>query len=170
MTRTLPLVLLACLWLAGCSRSADPLDWRIKAGDPAELDRWFAQNLHLMPPGISDEVIISFNNLKADTSANVMGLPVKKEYRVCKRVDGHTVRELLIEGHELANRQALAQMANQSEAVVRLLKGAETVSPEDLKKREALMNAHLAVQGKLEKQLKEGEARVAALRAGLGPK
>ncbi|HWA24666.1 MAG TPA: hypothetical protein VG734_03250 [Lacunisphaera sp.] len=162
MNRTLALVLLAGLCLPGCSRSVDPLDWKIQAGDPAELDDWFTRNLRLMPPELSDEVIVSFNNIRADT---LTGKPIQKDQRVCKRVDGHTVRELLIEGHELANRQALVVMARQSDVVVRLLADAHTLSPEDLKKREAQMNAQLALQGRLEKQLKEGEARVAALRA-----
>ena len=166
MNRTLPLVLFAALCLAGCSRSADPLDWKIQAGDPAALEQWFAQNLHLMPPGLSDEVIISFNNIKADTS--LRGNPNTKEYRVCRRIDGHTVRELVIEGHELANRDALAVMARQSDVVVVLLKDAHTLGPEELKQREALMNAQLKVQARLEKQLKDGEARIAALRARSG--
>jgi hypothetical protein len=166
VNRTLPLVLFAALCLAGCSRSVDPLDWKISAGDPAELEHWFAKNLHLMPPALSDEVIISFHNLKADTA--LRGNPNTKEYRVCGRIDGRTVRELLIEGHELANRKALAGMTNQSEAVVRLLKDADTLGPEELRKREALMNAHLALQSRLEKQLKDGEARVAVLRTRSG--
>jgi hypothetical protein len=161
--RTLPLVLFACLYFAGCSRSADPLDWKISASDPAELAQWFDKNLHLMPGPLSDEVIISFNNIKADTF--LRGSPNTKEYRVCRRIDGHTVCELLIEGHELANRDALAVMAKQSNVVVVMLKDADTLNPEELKQREALMNAQLKLQGRLEKLLKDGEARVAALRA-----
>jgi hypothetical protein len=168
VNRTLPLVLFAALCLAGCSRSADPLDWKIQATDPAELGKWFDKNLHLMPGPLSDEVIISFHNIKADTAPGPMGSSSKREYRVCRRLDGHTVRELLIEGHELANRKALAGMTNQSDAVVRLLKDADTLGPEELKKREALMNAHLALQSRLEKQLKDGEARVAVLRTRSG--
>lgn len=163
MNRTLPLVLFAVLCLAGCSRSADPLDWKIKAGDPAEMEQWFGKNLHLMPGELSDEVIISFNNIKVDTG--LRGNPRSKVYRVCRRIDGLTVRELLIEGHELANRDALAVMARQSNVVVVLLKDADTLGPEELKQREAQMNAQLKAQARLEKLLKDGEARVAALRA-----
>ena len=168
MIRTLALVLLAALCLGGCSRSTDPLDWKIQAGDPAELDNWFAKNLHLMPLELSDEVIISFNNIKANTPPVPHRGPSNREYGICRKIDGHTVRELLIEGHELANRQAMAVIAKQSDMVVRMLADADTLSPEELKQREAMMNDQLARKSRLEKTLKAGEARLAELRSRPG--
>jgi hypothetical protein len=170
VTRALILVLAAGLGLAGCSRSADPLDWKIQAGDPAELENWFAKNVLLMPPELGDEVIVSFNNIKANTPPVPHAGPSNREYNICRHIDGHTVRELVIEGHELANRQAMMTIARQSDMVLRMLADADTLGPEELKQREALMNTQLALQARLQQTLKNGEARLAALRSQTGPK
>jgi hypothetical protein len=159
--RTLPLVLFACLGLAGCSRSADPLDWKIQAGHPAELQNWMAGSIWSKSPALAGELTVCLTNIRTDTSVGPSGK--QKDYRFCQRVDGRTVREALIEGHELANRTMRASITSESDAVVRLLGTADTLSPEELRKCEAVMNAHLAAKEMWTQRLKQSEKRIAEL-------
>jgi len=160
--RTLLLALATGLVLAGCTRSADPLEWKIRADDPGELQNWLGKNLLAMPLDLAAEAVVCINNIRADTSQGPTGK--QRDYRLCQRINGRTIREALIEGHELADRMLQARIANESDAVVSLLSSADQLGPEDLKKREALMNAHLAAKGKWEQELTRGERRIASLR------
>ena len=167
MKRTLLPALFACLSLAGCTRSADPLAWKIQAGDPGQLQDWLGKNVWLMSPALADEVSVCLTNIRTSTPLGPTGK--QQDFLFCQRLDGHTLREALIEGHELANRMVLARIANESDAVVRLLRTADTLGPEELRQREALMNAHLAARTSWEQRLKQSEKRLAGLRAGLRP-
>ncbi len=165
MNRTLLLVLLAGLFLGGCAREVDPLDWKIAAGDAEELQQWLGANLPLMPNKLGGEVVVSINNIKAGTPLGPTGNARQKSERLARRLDGHTVREVLVEGYELVSLTLLARINNESEAVVRLLGTADALPPDQLKKLEAQMNAHLAARDALQQQSKEVEGRLAELRA-----
>ena len=115
-----------------------------------------------MPLDLAEEAVVCINNIRADTPPGPTGK--QRDFRFCRRIDGRTVRDALIEGHELANRMLQARIANESDAVVSLLSSADQLGPGDLKKREVQMNAHLAAKGKWEQELTRGESRIAGLR------
>ena len=142
------------------------MEWKIRAGDPAELQNWLGETLLVMPLDLANEMVVCINNIRADTSQGPTGR--QRDYRFCHRINGRTIREALVEGHDLANRMLQARIANEVDAVVRLLSSADQLGPEDLKKREAQMNAHMAAKEKWEQDLSRGEMRVAGLRIHLG--
>lgn len=123
MSRILaPLVLSAGLLLSGCTRSADPLDWKIEGRHINDLQKSIDDIIAQLPPELSHELVFCFSNIKADTLANRPGTVKEQEDRICRRLREKSVREVLIEGYELARRKSEAQLAYQSDLLVRLLK------------------------------------------------
>jgi hypothetical protein len=118
MPRTLArILLLAGLLLAGCARNADPLDWKIEGRHLNDLQESLDRIISSLPGDLRKEFIFCFNNIKADLLANRAGTREEQENRVCRRLRGKTVREILIEGNGLAYRAIAARILQESDSL-----------------------------------------------------
>jgi hypothetical protein len=161
-----PILLVLTALLSGCTRSADPLDWRIEGRHIHDLRKSTDRIVASLPAEISQEFIFCFGNIKADMLATSRASTVKEqEDRLCRRTRDKSVREILIEGYELANLASEVQLAYQSDLLVRLLKrdDRDTDTPGQS------MSQRIAVTKTLIESLKQkqtkSERRLAELRA-----
>jgi hypothetical protein len=166
MTGTLPrILLLAGVFLAGCSRSADPLDWKIEGRHISDLQKSFDGIIAKLPPELAQEFAFCFGNIKVDTLANLSGTVKEREDRICRRLREKSVREVLIEGYELAHQTSAAHLAYQSDQLVRLLKRDDPSTDA----RAPSMSQRIEVTKTLIESLKQKQAkserRLAELRA-----
>jgi hypothetical protein len=150
------------LLLAGCSRSADPLDWKIEAGDPTEMQAWLGKHLPAMPAAVSRELNVCINNISLKLPPARTGAPAEKVNRLCQRLDGKTVREVLIEGNELSYQMLLARTKTLSDDILRLTNVTERLTDAQ---EEQLAEIRVSL-GQTKTQLDRAEKRVAELRAG----
>jgi hypothetical protein len=119
VARTLSrILLLVGLLLAGCSRHADPLDWKIGGRHLADLQESLERVVASLPDDLRTEFIFCFNNIKADLLANRAGTRREQENRVCRRLRGRTVREILIEGNSLAYRTIATRILQESDSLM----------------------------------------------------
>ncbi len=168
MTRTLPrFLLLAGLLLSGCSRSADPLDWKIEGHDLNDLQESTDRIVASLPAALSQEFVFCFSNIKADTLTNQSGTAKDQEDRICRRLRDKSVREVLIEGYELACQASETQLAYQSDLLVRLLKRDDRAT--DARGRpmsQRIEETKTLIESLKQKQAKS-ERRLAELRASV---
>jgi len=123
--RTLFTLLLGLALLAGCSRSdtrsPDPLDWRIGADDAFELQEWFDTNIPLMPEELAQEVTLCLSNLRASNYAGPNAEPLAKANKLAHRLDGRTIREVLIQGNEATVRLVESQLQREADELMRMI-------------------------------------------------
>jgi hypothetical protein len=55
--------LLVVAVLTSCQRPADPLEWRIEAGTPADYNTWAAENTPRMPEALRTEYDHAFHEI-----------------------------------------------------------------------------------------------------------
>lgn len=169
MTRTIPRFLfLIGLLLTGCSRSADPLDWKIEGRHLPDLQESLDRIIASLPKDLSHEFIFCFNNIKADTLSDQSGTLKEQEDRVCRRLRDKRVREILIEGYEIAGRASEAQLAYQSDLLVRLLKRDDRATDARGKPMSQRIKETKAVIESLKQKQEKSERRLAELRAQAG--
>lgn len=122
MNRVLSLLLLSAGLLAtGCTRSADPLTWRIEGRHIGDLQQSLERISATLPTGLDREFAFCFNNIMAEVRSNRSGTREEQENRVCRRIRNKSVRDILIEGNRLA-RQAIAVRFNEESGyLLRLL-------------------------------------------------
>ena len=165
MLRTLSLVLFACLALAGCTRSADPLDWKIEADDINELQGWFDRNLALMPDDLAREVLLSVNNIRASTHAGSLADPIAKANHLAHRLNGHTIRSVLIDGNEAGVRMLEARIQNGYDALQSMAKADDNLSGEQRVQWQAQGKRLRDYQDTMKQTLEKAYRRLAELRA-----
>lgn len=164
-TPTLVLLLLGLI-LSGCSRSADPLDWKIEGRHIDELRGALDEITDHLAPELGREFAFCCANIKADALAGRQAESAgQRNDRICRRLRGKSVREILIEGNELAHQASATQLALQSEKLVRLL----DVSDHQPEARRAYHAQSIDYTKKLIESLKRAQAksgqRLAELRA-----
>ena len=162
---------LVTFWLAGlvllaaCSRPADPLEWKFDAASPAAMQAWLEQNLPLMPPKLARELRACISNIQITLPPPRTTEPLEPANKLCARLDGRTVRAILIEGNELSHQMLLARAKNRSDELVTLMNAGEDETEEQ---RDAQMaraaEARLDLQ-EVKQQLARGEKRLDELRA-----
>jgi hypothetical protein len=165
VNRTLAFVWLALVTLlAGCGRGPDPLEWKVAAAQPTEMQQWLEENLPLMPPKIARELRACISNIQITLPPARTTEPLEQANKLCARLHGRTVRSILIEGNELSHRMLLARVKNRSEELVTLLNVGEGATEEQ---RDAQMaraaEARLDLQ-EVRQELARGEKRLEELR------
>ncbi len=163
--RTLALLWLACLGLlAGCGRPADPLEWKIGAAHPAAMQEWLDDNIPLMPPKVGRELRACISNIQITLPPAKTNSPLEQANKLCARIDGRTVRAILIEGNELSHQMLVARAKNYSDELIAMMNAGEGASEEV---RDAQMaraaEARLNLQ-EVKQQLARGQKRLDELR------
>ena len=164
--RTLALFWIAALVaLAGCSRSKDPLEWKIDAAHPAAMQDWLDTNVPLMPTKLGLELRWSIGNIQITLPPPKTREPLEQANKLCARIDGRTVRAVLIEGYELSHNVLLARAKNRSDELVSLLNAGEGATDEQRDDQMArAANARLDLQ-EVKQQLAKSEQRLDELRS-----
>ncbi len=122
MNRALLLLFLSAGLLAtGCFRDADPLDWRIEGRHIGDLQVSLDQISTSLPAGLDREFAFCFNNVMADVRNGQSGSTQHQENRVCRRLRDKSVRDILIEGNQLARRRIMARFNEESGYLLRLI-------------------------------------------------
>ena len=169
MKRTLALLWIAALGvLAGCGRNPDPLEWKIDAAHPAAMQDWLDTNGALMPAQMARELRWSIGNIQLTLPPPRTSEPLEQANKLCSRLDGKTVRTVLIEGYELSHNVLVARAKNLSETLVGLLNAGEGTTEEQRDDQMArAANARLDLQ-EVKQQLARSEKRRDELRAAPG--
>jgi hypothetical protein len=160
----LGLLAIATLLLAGCGPGKDPLEWKIDASDPTELQAWFDAQIPKMPVAMGREFSICISNIQLTLPPARTTEPLEKAHHLCARLNGKTVREILIEGNELSYKSILARTKNLSDELVRLIGAGEGLTDyqrSELPERIAATRAQL---DESHRQMTRGEKRLEELR------
>jgi hypothetical protein len=154
------------LVLAGCGPSKDPLDWKIDASDPTALQEWFDTKVAQLPDPISREFRACISNIQLTLPPARTTAPLEKANYLCARLNGKTVRDVLIEGNELSYKMMLARSKTQSDTLLRLISAGEGLTDyqrSELPDRIAYARAELDQSRQL---IARGEKRLEELRQG----
>lgn len=166
MRRIPALVLLAAsLLLASCTRSADPLDWKLKGERPAQMQAWFDENLPLMPDELAGELAGCVEYIRQTLPPARTNEPLEKANYFCNRLNGKTVREVLTEGHELAVRQILARISVLSSDLLRTLKPRDNPTEEQQSRLDKVTAGYRSAIDRLKEEQAKREKRLEELRA-----
>lgn len=149
--------------LAGCAkRPADPLEWKLTGDRPAKLQEWIDTNLPLMTPQLGGEFSASVRNIQA----NIRGTdPVRNAAVLYQKLNGRTVREILIEGHEIARDLTLARLNRESHNLLQLVNLSSDLTAAEKERRETQLTARRNYIARLQETLDKGDSRLAELRA-----
>lgn len=160
--------IIALVALAGCGRHPDPLEWKIEAGTPGEMQQWLGANLPLMPPKLAHELRACIANIQITLPPAKTSLPMEQANKLCARLNGRTVRAVVIEGNELSNNMLVARAKNLSDQLVHLLNIPEGMTEEQQDEQMArAANTRLDLQ-EVKQQITRSENRLAELHAGAG--
>jgi hypothetical protein len=88
--------------LAGCTRPADPLDWKIDAPTPGRFNAWAEESLPYLTSDIRGEFNHAWHEfVLAGGRAGYARSMDDSSDPVCRRINGHTIRQALQYGYEL---------------------------------------------------------------------
>lgn len=155
----------------GCAKPPplDPLDWKVRAKSPAELDDWLAEIRPKVPRPLATEI---------DDSLRVIAgnIPYYKGYNrqryeasddpLCLAVNQHTIRQLIADGYDASNDSLRLEINRNLENRIRNLElGSQT---DDIKPRQKIVNDwNLRFEGNVierdERMMAVYRARIAAL-------
>ena len=156
---------LTLLLLTGCGPGADPLDWKVDASDPQAMQAWFDSKIPLMPTAMGREFSVCISNIQITLPPARTKEPLEKAHHLCARLNGKTVRDILIEGNELSYQMILARTKNQSDELVRLIGAGEGLTDYQRSELPDRIAAARAQLDESRQQLDRGEKRLAELRA-----
>lgn len=136
------LLLLALgIGLTGC-RSKDPLDWKVEGRNAIRLQEWLLETEAALPRALQQEFAWAFNNLATTTPNWRDQDPRSTRNPLCLRVQGLTIREILIDGYERSSRSLLSRIGNDQDNVRRLVENYATL--ESSRREEHHYQAQLA--------------------------
>jgi hypothetical protein len=105
--------------LAGCTRPSDPLDWKIDAPTPGRFNAWAQESLPYLTSDLRDE----FNHVwhefvLAGGRAGYARSMDDSSDPVCRRINGHTIRQALQYGYELEKERLNRKIDLESELLL----------------------------------------------------
>jgi hypothetical protein len=147
--------------LASCAKKpADPLEWKLTGDTPAKLQEWLDTNLPLLTPELGGELAASVRNIKA----NIHGTdPVRSAAALYQKLNGHTVREIVIEGHKIGRETLLARLDRESYNLLQLVKMSADLTAAEKERMETQMTARRNYIAKLQETLGKIDSRLAEL-------
>jgi hypothetical protein len=103
----------------GCS-PRDPLDWRISAKTPSHFEEWRDQDLVRLPAREQQEFNRAFTFF-ASTSPRALDTKDMGATNnpLCRRINGRTIRSVILEGLDLEKRALYARIYTESDNIAR---------------------------------------------------
>ena len=116
-----------------------------------------------MPPKTAHELRACISNIQLTLPPAKTALPFEQANKLCSRLDGRTVRAVLIEGNELSRNMLVARAKNLSDQLVHLLNIPDGMPEEQQDEQMArAANTRLDLQ-EVKQQLARSESRLAEL-------
>ncbi len=149
---------------AGC-RPTNPLDGKISAPTPAAFEAWEDQELERLGERERREFVHAFDFIAstmpaalAPADANKTGNPL------CRRLDGRTIRSVILEGYDLEKRTLYARISNESDHLIQNASRVEKVDdPKLLARYDRVRDFQKSYVDQMQARLGEIERRVAEL-------
>jgi hypothetical protein len=91
-------ILVGCV--AGC-RPRDPLEWRVEGRNGAQLQRWIDETVQRLPEPLNNEFVNAMLAIRDNTHGWSRPSPDSSMNPLCLRLRDRTVRDVMIEGHQL---------------------------------------------------------------------
>jgi hypothetical protein len=160
----LALLVIAASALAGCT-PRDPLDWKISAKTPAHFEEWRDQDLARLPEAQQAEFNRAFSFFSSTApralESKDMNATSNPLYR---RVNGRTIRSVILEGLDLEKRALYARIYTESDNMVRNAQLTATRDdPETARKVEKARVGQAANIAAMKLRVQEIDDRVKAL-------
>jgi hypothetical protein len=169
MRRLFPLALVfAAFAFAGC-QPQDPFDWKISAGSPDAYDVWIERHYHLLPPELQHDFNQAFAFLRSDTATRLGTIdPAPVKNRLCLRLDGKSIRALIMEADELESDALRIRISLTVDDIVRNTNASESLAgkPADLLRLAEARAGQEAAIGAMRGRLAEIDAQVRELSPG----
>jgi hypothetical protein len=106
-----------CFLILGCT-PRDPMDWKVQAHTLSKLDDWWTENRELLPPETASELHDAFNVIAGTTfredNDKAMDNPNDP---LCRRLDGRKIRDIIIEGHQIADESLLSKIIREQDVL-----------------------------------------------------
>jgi predicted small lipoprotein YifL len=101
---------------AGCG-PRDPLDLKVSARNADDYNRWMEANRDRLPPGITEEYTKAFSLIRqaaprGDSRSPDAGIR-DGSYYVCQKIHNRSVRQVIIDGYVLANKNLQVEISNE---------------------------------------------------------
>src|ERR1051325_2435512 len=108
----------ALAW-AGC-RPRDPLDWKISAKTPAHFEEWRDEDLVRLPTVEQAEFNRAFSFFAATAPRALADKDMDATNNpLCRRINGRTIRSVILEGLDLEKRALYARIYTESDNIAR---------------------------------------------------
>lgn len=174
MTPVRPFLLgLALLALCGC-RPKDPLDWKIDAPNPAELEYWCEKNTPNLPAELAKELNTSIRTI-IDLTPRAHSLRTDRDFfneedPACVQIHRTTVRHTIITGYLMQNEALSLQLLRESGNLLTNTQNLENPNlPADQRKVwERAIARQQSMIDQLKTLIEANRRRVAELSAGAG--
>lgn len=121
-----------------------------------------------MPPAMGREFSVCVSNIQLTLPPAKTMEPLEKANHLCARLNGRTVRSILIEGNELSYKMMLARTKNQSDALLRLVNAGDNLTAEQKAELPTLIAEARSRLDESRAQMARGEKRLAELRETVG--
>lgn len=150
--------------VTGC-RPRDPLDWKISAKTPGHFEEWRDDDLVRLPAAEQAE----FNRAFTFFSATAPRALDEKDMSatnnpLCRRINGRTIRSVILEGLDLEKRALYSRIYTESDNLVRNAElTAKRDDPEIERKVEKARTGQMANIAAMKLRLQEIDERVKAL-------
>lgn len=149
--------------LTGCNRrGSDPLEWRVRGRTPELLEIWVNESIERMPTELGKEysaAVVTILNLtprpptqKRDDSSDPL----------CRRLDGHSVREIIIEADELEVNELRNRISLEYSNLTRLMQYPNLTAEQTASLERRQKRTEAFIKG-LEEQIARKNARIAEL-------
>lgn len=132
-----PLLLVVVPLWSGCGPT-DPLDIKVHARDADDFIAWSDKNAKRLPEGIAQEynkalALIQQTSPRGSSRDPNPGVRDGTAF-VCQKIDGRTVRQIIVLGYETANSTLQVSISNEIENAKRTLERADNAGADETQK------------------------------------
>ncbi len=162
--------ILALLALAGCAR--DPLAPKVRAETPEEFFAWHRRTLSRQPQAVAEEFNEALTWIVAESPSKMAlddpRMMNNKHHPICRLIDGRTLRQVILQGYELANQAMLRAIIRESDQIVMVASHDEqlTRGMKDTWKFDRVLTQRRETLAEVRARVERNRRRIEALTAG----
>ncbi len=160
----LALGVFVCLMVAGCAPK-DPLDWKIHADTPDDINDWWQRKKDLMPQNLAIELNASFETIFNKLEFQRVSIEPENGFDpFCLRVNHASIRDVIVDAYLIADESLLSKIiTTQNE----LIKNVDLSASDDTTAKQSPLDQIIGYQKKqideLNKELQHNRARIKEL-------